>query len=419
LLGRRYYPLGIGAAFLSMVVGLFPSTIPLGLGGVFSAGPAPAQAAAPSAPAAPRGTGPSSPWAPTTGPFPEPTVSAQAGGWPVVPSAGVEPAGPAPASPAPTGPSGPVPPSASCPIPVPTTGSPLDAVILQAISMCETLAGGPGSLPSPPGAIGVPGSPGSSSAPPGAGTAPFPGPAGWVVVDRPITSPNRVPSPASAASGTLGAAVGAAPAVVLLGLVQGTGVPPGLAGDVGALRQHGALVGLVLVPVPGSSGGAPAFGAWAARTIGALPGTQFIAVAAGSPPAGTDAAAVAADVASGLAVATTVAPGEPAGVWWSDGGTSPADAGVWSALATAPSSRTAFVAGSFPRDGACAGAASLSSAANGTARAGRPFVVAEGLPSPGSAGSDVPPTCLTGSAGGDAALWRVGAGPVRRAGPGA
>jgi len=181
-LGRRYYPVGIGAAFLAMVVSFFPSVVPGAPGGLVAPSSRTAGAGA---------TG----GAPASGPATVGVPSGATVGAPGVPAAGA--AGtPVPgvlAAPAlPTGAggqapalrSGQPPPPAACPLPLPTsTATPLDPalfdpVLLEIVSICETLAGQGGGLPSPLDLVGVPGPPALPGAAPaaGAGTVPSAGP---------------------------------------------------------------------------------------------------------------------------------------------------------------------------------------------------------------------------------------------------
>jgi hypothetical protein len=201
------------------------------------------------------------------------------------------------------------------------------------------------------------------------------------------------------------------PATVLIGFVQGAAMPAALPAEVAALRRAGALVGLVLVPLPGASPGPGGFGAWVTATVAALPASQFVAVVAPAAPS-ADSAPEAADVVAGVSAASRAAPGQPVGVWWGDGGTSPADMVVWSALgASSALSGLGFVAASFTGAAACTGPGALAAAVSGVHPAGGVGVLAEGVASDPAAS----PQCLAGAASrapSSAALWRVGAGPV-------
>ena len=419
-LGRRYYPIGIAGAFLATVVGFFPSTVPLGAAGPLwfgGTGSSPGPVAA---------TGPAVA-APAPAAAPQPALAGGFGDlFPVGP---ISPEVPATASPPPAG--GSLPPPASCPLPIPTTGTPLDSLLYEVISLCELLTGAQGTLPSVPSLLGIPGAPSAPPVPP----APVPsGPA----------APARAGPPVFvAADDGLAAAPPAVPApVVVLGLVQNAAVPAALPGALARLHQDGAQPVVLLIPAPGATGAAAAFAAWVSRTVGALPGAAEVAIGLAAPSGLMAASAVAADALSGLQAAwRAAAPGTGVGLWWGDGGTAPADAPVWQALVAQSGSGAAgalreasFVAGTLvvpaPSGAGCAAVAAAAAVSDAGATALRgalarvPALAATrlvlemagaGLPSP------VPPAgcALTPPSGAgpvSSLLWRLGAGPVVPAG---
>lgn len=443
LLSRRYYPLAIGAAFLAMVVGFFPSTSPLELGGLFSApplSPAPSAPAAPVSPTATATAGGSAPasFAPpsVSGSYPEPLAATTVPSFPA--------SAPVGASPAPSQ----LPPSpASCPIPIPTTGTPLDDLLLEVESICQTLIGSQGTLPSVPALLGVPGVPATPVPPSSASTASSSSPTvasppQWIAVDQDLAT-SRL-SGGTGSSLTWGTDFESAAATVLVGLVQGSPVPAQLPAALSTLRKDGAVVDLVLVPDPTALGGAAAFRSWVTQTLVRLPGgprgsgassaslgPMLVAVAAAARPAMAPAnvAAVVADDVSGLGAAeASVAPGEEVGLWWGDGGLQAGDAAVWTGVKAAAAHSTVlshlgYVGATLTGQSACEGIAALQGAVSTLMTGGAVPLLVEGVPVAASAGASAAgsASCLqdalaqTGPRWPSAMVsaWRQGAGPAR------
>jgi hypothetical protein len=309
-LGRRYFPVALGAAGLAMIIGFFPSTLPASVNAPVLAAPSAAPAlgaGGASASASPAQIPSVAPLAPQTGAVAfsaEPTLDL-APPPAVVPASSSTPAGGGP--------------SARCPLTLPTTGTPADVVLSEIQSLCLTLEAllGAGSSGTPPLPSGVPtaaaqegtvGASGRASSVPDA----------WVDADRRITQTD--PQTNSAPTD-----------VVVLGLVQGAAVAPALAGELAQLQQSGMAVELVLVPRLDEVTPASAFGTWVKQTVSALPAASSVAMAVGAVPAWAT-EAVAEAVAGGLSAARQVSTSMPVGLWWADGGTSSSDQSLWATL---------------------------------------------------------------------------------------
>lgn len=262
-LARRYYPVGIAAAFLAMVAGFFPSTSPLLLGSFF------ASPAAPAARAAPAGT--SQAPAQTQQPLAVSSVPASFG-FSVAPyqanppeastagSYGEATSGPSPTAPSP-GTGGSVPPSSQCPVPVPITSTPADSLISEVATLCDDLLGSQGS--------------GTTGAP-----------RDWVYLGRlQQQSGGELAAGATARPGTT---------VVLAGIEQGSSVlssgqsASAISRTLSALERSGAVVGVVVVPDPSAQVARPEsaagdFGNFAAGVSSSLGTVSLIAVGAFEP----------------------------------------------------------------------------------------------------------------------------------------
>ena len=310
---------------------------------------------------------------------------------------------------APSTPGGPTTPSATCPVPFPATGTPLDAYGAQVSALCAQVLG-PGSGTVPAGALPG-GSAGNSSA------AARQVPTHWMYLDAPVAASG---APNSAWSPALAAEMSGKTPTVPVGLVQGAVVSPALVGTVGDLVHRGALVQLLLVPEPAAAGGPAAFGSWVTQVLAALGPVQLVEIGTGAPPKGSSAATVAADTLAGLAAARDATGHPAAGVAWLDDGTAGADPAVWSALDSADVwSRSSFVVRSLDAAGACTSPAAFSATVRRYPVAARLPVVTEAVQAPAPAGrlaGDL--SCLKASvAQGPAAslaMWRLWEGPVPR-----
>ena len=310
---------------------------------------------------------------------------------------------------APSTPGGPTTPSQTCPVPFPTTSTPLDGYGAQLSALCAQVLG-PGSGTVPAGALPG-GSAGNSSA------AARQVPTHWMYLDAPVAASG---APNSAWSPALAAEMSGKTPTVPVGLVQGAVVSPALVGTVGDLVHRGALVQLLLVPEPAAAGGPAAFGSWVTQVLAALGPVQLVEIGTGAPPKGSSGATVAADTLAGLAAARDATGHPAAGVAWLDDGTAGADPAVWSALDAADVwSRSSFVVRSLDAAGACTSPAAFSATVRRYPVAARLPVVTEAVQAPAPAGrlaGDL--SCLKASvAQGPAAslaLWRLWEGPVPR-----
>jgi hypothetical protein len=306
-------------------------------------------------------------------------------------------------------PGGPTTPSQTCPVPFPTTNTPLDGVAAQVSALCAQVLG-PGSGTVPTGALPG-GSAGNSSA------GPSQVPTRWMYLDAPVAASGQ---PKTSISPGLSAEMAGRAPTVPVGLVQGATVTPALAGAIGTLVHDGALVQLLLVPRPAATGGPAAFGSWVTQVLAALGPVQLVAIGTGAPPRGSNAATVAADTVAGLAAAGDATGHPAAGVAWLDDGTASADAPVWSALDSADVwSTSSFVARSADAAGACASPAALAVTLRRSPAAAALPMVSEAVQAPAPAGQlagDL--SCVKASVaqgpGTSVAMWRLWEGPVPR-----
>jgi hypothetical protein len=310
---------------------------------------------------------------------------------------------------APSTPGGPTTPGQTCPVPFPTTGTPLDGLAAQVSALCaQVLGSGSGTVPA--GAL-----PGGSAGNSSAGAAHIP--TQWMYLDSPVGGsggPNASWSPA------LSAEIAGRTPTVPVGLVQGATATPALAGAIDTLVHRGALVQLLLVPQPAAPGGPAAFGSWVTQVLAALGPAQLVEIGTGAPPKGASPATVAADTGAGLAAAGDAASHPTAGVAWLDDGTASSDAAVWSSLDSAQAwSKSSFVARSLDAAGACTSPAAFAATLRRYPVASGLPVVSEAVQAPAPAGrlaGDL--SCMKVSvAQGPAAsvaLWRLWEGPVSR-----
>jgi hypothetical protein len=292
-------------------------------------------------------------------------------------------------------------------VPFPTTGTPLDGLTAQLSALCAQVVA-PGSGTVPAGAL-----PGGS----GGAAAPSPVPRAWMYLDAPVAAsggPNSTWGPG------LGAEMAGKTPTVVVGLVQGTTVSPALAGAIGDLVHHAALVQLLVVPQPTAGGGPAAFGSWVSQVLGALPPVGLVEIGTGAAPKGSSPATVAADTTAGLA-AVHDAPGHPsAGVAWLDDGTASADTAVWSALeSTAAWSKSSFVARSLDAAGACTSPATFAATLHRYPAAATLPVVSEAVQAPAptsrlAADSSCVKASVAQGPGASVANWRLWEGPVPR-----
>jgi len=235
-------------------------------------------------------------------------------------------------------------PSTTCPVSIPSTGTPFDTVTTLFESLCITIEQAPGSQGAAPtagqGSASLPGpevpaTPGVST-----GTPTVAEPGTWATVDEIVGASNS-----SASSDRLRLSV-------TVGLLQGGSVPARLATTLSALRKSGVEVHLLLVPDLAGDGTPAAFGPWARSVAAALPAAQTLAVVLGAvPPA--DAPGLPSDVVSAVTAVRTA----PVGIWWADGGLLPADQPVWTALGrdlTSAGPLPAFVGTTLPGSSQCA-----------------------------------------------------------------
>ncbi|HUC36315.1 MAG TPA: hypothetical protein VMR97_04255 [Acidimicrobiales bacterium] len=394
VLARRYYPLGIGAAFLAMVVGFFPSASPIPTGLIFSASPpakAHAYSSAPSAQGATSTAGSSDAGGAygsdlnsgsgydTGGGYAEGSLGTSSADYANDSGTGSGGSTTSPPGP-PPGVSGSIPPGASCPVPVPNPGAPANSFVDEVTSLCETLLAGQGSLaPSPTSLVGATGAGGTDSVPPLPSTTANTGKTGdWVVVGRLTTTT------ALGAAGT---------PVVLVGLVSTQAVPAAVAAELAAVGRGGALADVVLVPGPGAAGGPSGFAGFVSRTLSALGTVPLAAVEASALPQGASWSSVAGEVAAGLGAAESGhGAGERVGLLW--GGTQCASESAVSELAAGAGSRSVatavwqkvgYLTAASPVVASCGGTAGLARLAGGLGLAnGTPQVVLGPL---GTAGS--------------------------------
>jgi hypothetical protein len=208
--------------------------------------------------------------------------------------------------------------------------------------------------------------------------------------------------------------------VVAVGLVQGTDVPPALAGTVADIVRRGALVQLFLVPEPNARGGAPAFASWVTQIVGVLEPVPLVEIGTGAAPPSASSGTVASYAAAGLLAAHGAAGRPTAGVMWLDGGTASADPAVWSSLdAAGVWGRSSFVATSLDATGGCTSPAAFAATLRRYPVAAGLPVVSEAVQAPAPApwvASDY--SCLKGSVsrgpGASVATWRLWEGPVPR-----
>jgi hypothetical protein len=305
---------------------------------------------------------------------------------------------------APSGPGSPTTPGATCPVPFPVTGTPLDAYGTQLSALCAQVLG-PGSGTVPAGSL------------PGGSAAATQVPTHWMYLDTPV---GAVGPSNSTWSPALSAELAGRTATVPVGMVQGAAVSPALAGTVGDLVHHGAMVQLLLVPEPTAPGGPAAFGSWAAQVLNVLRTVPLVEIGTGAAPGGSSPATVAAYTVAGLAAAHD-APGHPsAGVTWLDDGTASADAPVWSSLDSSQAwSKSSFAARSLDAAGACSSPAAFSSMLRRYPAASALPVASEAVQAPAPAGQlagDL--SCLKASVAqgpvASVAMWRLWEGPVPR-----
>jgi hypothetical protein len=307
-------------------------------------------------------------------------------------------------------PGGPTTPSQSCPVPFPTTGTPLDGITAQVSALCAQVLA-PGSGPVPAGAL-----PGGSAGATSAGGPPQV-PRQWMYLDAPLAAAG---GPNSAWSPGLSTEMAGKSPTVAVGLVQGAPVSPALAGAVGDLLHHGALVRLVLVPEPSAAGGPAALGSWVTQVLGALPPVPLVEIGTGAAPKASSPGAVAADTVAGLAAAHDTPSHPAAGVAWLDDGTASGDAPVWSALDSAAAwSKASFVARSLDAAGACTSPATFAATLHRYPGAAALPVVSEAVQAPAPAARlAADSSCVKASAaqgpGASVANWRLWEGPVPR-----
>jgi hypothetical protein len=295
-------------------------------------------------------------------------------------------------------------------VPFPTTGTPLDGLTAQLSALCaQVLAPGSGTVPA--GAL-----PGGSTGATSAG-GPSLLPKAWMYLDAPVAAsggPNSTWGPG------LGAQMAGKTPTVVVGLVQGATVSPALAGVIGDLVHHAALVQLLVVPQPTTGGGAAAFGSWVSQVLGALPPLPLVEVGTGAAPKGSSPATVAADTTAGVAAAHDTPSHPAAGVAWLDDGTASADTAVWSALeSTAAWSKSSFVARSLDAAGACTSPATFAATLHRYPGAATLPVVSEAVqaPAPASrlaADSSCVKVSVAQGPGASVANWRLWEGPVPR-----
>lgn len=317
---------------------------------------------------------------------------------------------------APGGSGQPPPSSSTCPVSVPTTGTPIDSLAVELSALCAEL------LAQVSGVVPIGSLPGGAS-PVAMGGAESPAPGGatpavreeWAFADSPIGASGvpdpKWPSPLAVEM------TGKSPTVTV-GLVQSSAVSSSVVTTLGQLAQNGAVVQVLLVPQPGTAGGPARFGSWAQLILAALKPVQLVEIGTGAAPTGSNASTVAAYTAAGLTAARAAAPKVATGVLWLDGGTSSNDGAVWSSLASGGAwSSSSFMARSLDAAAAC-------SSQSGFATLERQNPVAAALPlvseaAPGATpagGSSAEWSCMKSSTaqhpGASLALWRQWEGPA-------
>jgi hypothetical protein len=388
-LGRRYYPFGIGAAFLAMLAGFFPTTVTSSqlLGQGFSAyagaasslgvGPSGSASAARATPGGASGSAGSSAqgvtntsvlgvlgassgsgsYGSSAGP-----LSAASSGYGSSGSSGgyggsYPSGGYGGGSGSYTGGGGggggtSTSTTSSCPLPIPaSTGTPLDPVLdpvlAQILAVCSELAGAapagaPSGLPA-----GAPVSPRAGAAQGYASpwASPWASPSALSATSSATPSAAggqaaRVPGPGSigwvSAAGPL--SPGAGRIVVSFALPSGAPLPSDLPAQLIALAADGVVPEVILLPPPGSgagAAGAQGFATWARALSAKLPAAKLWAVATGVPTGnGGESLFAPSGVLAGLeALRGAEAPrGVPVGLWWPSTGTTSADRALWGEL---------------------------------------------------------------------------------------
>lgn len=378
-LGRRYYPFGIGAAFLAMLAGFFPTTVTssqlLGQGfsayqgaapgsGAGSAGSASAARTTPggasgSAGSAAQGvtntsvlgvlggSSASGSYGSGSGGSSAGPLSAASGGYGSSGSSGgyggsYPSGGYGGGSGSYTGGGGgggtSTSTTSSCPLPIPaSTGTPLDPVLAQILGVCSELAGAaPAGAPSglPAGApvspragaaqgyaspSASPSAPSATSSAAGGQAARVPGPGsiGWVSAAGPLSP-------------------GAGRIVVSFALPSGAPLPSDLPAQLMALAADGVVPEVILLPPPGSgAAGAQGFATWARALSAKLPGAKLWAVATGVPTGnGGESLFAPSGVLAGLEAlrGAEASRGVPVGLWWPSTGSTSADRALWGEL---------------------------------------------------------------------------------------
>ncbi len=313
-------------------------------------------------------------------------------------------------TPGPNAAPGPTTPSSTCPVSFPSTGTPIDSLAAQLSALCAQVVGrGSGTVPA--GAL-----PGGGSVAQAGGGQPHVAEQ-WMYLDAPVGASgaaNAGWSPALSAE-----MAGKAP-IVQVGLVQGSLVSPALAGAIGDLVHHGALVQVVLVPQPSTPGGPPAFASWVTEVLAAFGPAPLVEIGTGAAPQGASAGSVASYTLAGLTAADAAPGGPSAGVVWLDGGTGSADPAVWSSLESDGLwPKASFVATSLDATAACSSPAAFAAAVRRfPAAAGLP-VVSEAVQAPAAAawvGADY--SCVRALVAqapvASVAMWRLWEGPVPR-----
>ena len=351
--------------------------------------------------------GPPSVSAGDLGPLPDvaPSPSAVTGASPP-PAAGAVPGGSGQPAPSPS----------TCPVPLPTTGTPIDSLVAELSALCaELLAPVSGTVPIaslPGGASSLAMGGAESSAPSGATPAVR---EAWLFADSPIGA-SGVPDPKWPSP--LAVEMSGKSPTVTLGLVQSSAVSSTLVNTLGQLAQKGAVVQVLLVPQPGAAGGPARFGSWVQLIVAALKPVQLVEIGTGGAPNGSNASAVAAYTAAGLAAAHAASPKVATGVLWLDGGTATNDGAVWSSLAAAGAwSSSSFMARSLDAAAACSSQSGFATLERQNPVAAALPLVSEAVPGAASAGgSSAEWSCMKSSIaqhpGASLAMWRQWEGPA-------
>ena len=342
----------------------------------------------------------------TLGPLPDESTSAPAVSGSPPPPSGSVPAGSGQPAPSPS----------TCPVALPSTGTPIDSLVAQLTALCaELLAPLSGTVP-----IGsLPG--GASSLAMGGATPSAPGASGstvregWVFADSPIGA-SGVPDPKWPAP--LAVEMSGKSPTVTVGLVQSGAVSGALVNTLGQLAQNGAVVQVLLVPQPGTAGGAARFGSWVQLIVAALKPVQLVEIGTGSAPTSSNASTVAAYTAAGLTGAHAASPKVATGVLWLDGGASSSDGAVWSSLASAGAwSSSSFMARALGAAAACTSQSGFTTLERQSPVAAALPLVSEAVPGAAPAGgSSAESSCMKSSIaqhpGPSLALWRQWEAPA-------